>query len=98
MSGATAIVPPKAQCRILCLTSLGDHPSSVRGRPLGHPENQSGQPAPQQFRSQALDGEYIGLEQVGDGIWNILYYNTLLGRFDEPNKPITGAPALREKC
>ena len=52
----------------------------------------------QQFLSQALNGNYIGLEQVGDGIWNILFYHTLLGRFDEPNKRITGAPALREKC
>ena len=45
-----------------------------------------------------LNGQHIGLEQVGDGIWNILYYNTLLGRFDEPNKGITGAPALRGTC
>jgi hypothetical protein len=52
----------------------------------------------QQFLSQALNGHYIGLEQVNDGIWNILYYDTLLGRFDEPKKRITGAPALREKC
>ena len=52
----------------------------------------------QQFLSQALNGEHIGLEQVHDGIWNILYYDTLLGRFDEPNKRITGAPALRGKC
>jgi transposase InsO family protein len=52
----------------------------------------------QQFLSQALNGHYIGLEQVNDGIWNILYYDTLLGRFDEHHKRITGAPALREKC
>jgi hypothetical protein len=52
----------------------------------------------QQFLSQALNGHYIGLEQVSDGIWNILFYDTLLGRFDEPNKRITGAPAIREKC
>ncbi len=52
----------------------------------------------QQFLSQALKGEHVGLEQIDDGIWNILYYDTLLGRFDEPNKRITGAPALREKC
>jgi len=50
----------------------------------------------QQFLSQALNGEDVRPEQVGDGIWNILYYDTLLGRFDEPNKRITGAPALRE--
>ena len=51
----------------------------------------------QQFLSQALNGHYIGLEQVNDGIWNILYYDTLLGRFDEPNKRISGPPALRKK-
>ena len=37
----------------------------------------------QQFLSQALNGENIGLEEVADGLWNILYYDTLLGRFDE---------------
>ena len=52
----------------------------------------------QQFLSQALNGENIGLEEVQDAIWNILYYDTLLGRFDEQNKTITGAPSLRAKC
>jgi putative transposase len=52
----------------------------------------------QQFLSQALNGESIGLEEVADGIWNILYYDTLLGRFDQRAKRITGAPALRAKC
>jgi hypothetical protein len=37
-------------------------------------------------------------EQFADGIWNILYYDTLVRRFEEPKKRITGAPALREKC
>ena len=52
----------------------------------------------QRFLSQALAGQHIGLEQINDGIWNILFYNTLLGRFDEPKNNITGAPALRKKC
>ena len=52
----------------------------------------------QHFLSQALNGEDIGLEEVRDGIWNILYYDTLLGRFDERTKAISGAPALRGKC
>ena len=52
----------------------------------------------QQFLSQTLNGHYIGLEEVQDGIWNILYYDTLLGRFDQRNKAITGAPSLRGKC
>jgi transposase InsO family protein len=52
----------------------------------------------QQFLSQALNGEYVGLEEVQDGIWNIIYYDTLLGRFDEHTHTITGAPSLKKKC
>ena len=52
----------------------------------------------QRFLSQALAGQHIGLEQINDGIWNILFYDTLLRRFDEPKNNITGAPALRKKC
>lgn len=48
------------------------------------------------FLSQALKGENIGLEEVDDNLWNILYYNTLLGRFDERTKTITGAPSLKK--
>lgn len=47
------------------------------------------------FLSQALNGETIGLEEIQDGLWNILYYDTLLGRFEEHTKTITGAPSLR---
>lgn len=46
------------------------------------------------FLSQALAGEYIGLEETGNGIWNIVYYKTLLGRFDERNGRITGTTTL----
>lgn len=49
----------------------------------------------QLFLSQALNGETIGLEEIQDGLWNILYYDTLLGRFEEHTKTITGAPSLR---
>ena len=52
----------------------------------------------QHFLSQALNGESIGLEEVQEGVWNILYYDTLLGRFDEHTHTITGAPSLRGKC
>jgi len=52
----------------------------------------------QQFLSQALNGEHIGLEEVQDGVWNIIYYDTLLGRFSEHTHTITGAPSLKEKC
>lgn len=52
----------------------------------------------QHFLSQALNGEHIGLEQVQDDIWNIVYYDVLLGRFDQRTKTITGAPSLRGEC
>jgi hypothetical protein len=39
------------------------------------------------FLSNALADEYIGLEKVGDGCWNIEYYETLLGGIDEKNRP-----------
>jgi transposase InsO family protein len=52
----------------------------------------------QHFLSQALNGESIGLEEVRDGLWNLIYYDTLLGRFDEHTHTITGAPSLRGKC
>ncbi len=44
----------------------------------------------QPFLSHALGGEDIGLEEVGDGIWNIVYYTTLLGKIDERTARITG--------
>jgi hypothetical protein len=44
----------------------------------------------QPFLSQALNGQDIGLEEVGDGCWSIVYYDTLLGRIDERTGTITG--------
>lgn len=44
----------------------------------------------QPFLSHALQGQDIGLEEIGDGIWNIVYYRTLLGRIDERTGRITG--------
>jgi transposase InsO family protein len=44
----------------------------------------------QYFLSNALRGENIGLEEVDDDIWAIVYYNTLLGRIDLKNGIITG--------
>jgi hypothetical protein len=38
--------------------------------------------AQQPFLSQVLRGEDIAPE-VGDGLWNIVYYRTLLGKIDE---------------
>lgn len=34
------------------------------------------------FLSEVLAREYVGLEEVADGVWNIVYYRTVLGRFD----------------
>ncbi len=45
----------------------------------------------QMFLSQALKGDHIALEEIDDGLWNIIFYNTLLGRFDQATKTITGA-------
>ena len=52
----------------------------------------------QQFLSQALNDEMIGLEEVQDGEWNVIYDETLLGRFDERTRTITGAPSLKKDC
>ena len=46
--------------------------------------------AGQPFLSHALSGADIGLEEVGDGIWNIVYYSTLLGKIDERSLRMTG--------
>ena len=51
----------------------------------------------QQFLSQALNGEYVGLEEVEDGLWNIVYYDTLLGRYDERNDRLTGLERNKER-
>jgi transposase InsO family protein len=46
--------------------------------------------AQQPFLAKTLSGEEIGLEEVGDGIWNIVYYRTLLGKIDERSLRMTG--------
>ena len=50
------------------------------------------------FLSQALNGQHIGLEAIEDGIWNIIYYTTLLGRLDESTGKVTGASYRSGKC
>jgi putative transposase len=52
----------------------------------------------QLFISHALRGDYLGLEEIDDGLWNILYYNTLLGRLDQRSGRITGATFRSEEC
>jgi hypothetical protein len=46
--------------------------------------------------SNGLKGEDIGLEEVGDDVWNtayynIVYYNTVIGRIDIQRGKITGS-------
>jgi len=41
------------------------------------------------FVSHALEDADIGLEEVADGLWNLLYYRTVLGRLDERTGKIT---------
>jgi hypothetical protein len=35
------------------------------------------------FVSQALAHEWVGLEEVADGVWSLCFYDRLLARFDE---------------
>ena len=49
------------------------------------------------FISHALKGDNIGLEAIDDGLWNILYYNTLLGRLSERSGN-SGASFRSDEC
>jgi hypothetical protein len=40
------------------------------------------------FIANALKQNYVGLEEVADGIWSIFLGNVLLGRIDERNMRI----------
>ncbi len=42
------------------------------------------------FLSTALRDESIGLEHVDDGIWNVIYYTTLLAKFSERSGELIG--------
>jgi hypothetical protein len=35
------------------------------------------------FTSHSLEGEWVGLEEIDDGIWSLYYGPVLLARFDE---------------
>ena len=50
------------------------------------------------FISHALKGDYLGLEAIDDGVWNIIYYETLLGRLSEKTGKVTGASFRSEGC
>lgn len=40
------------------------------------------------FLSSVLAGEYVALEEVDDGIWNVLFFDRLIGKLDERNRRI----------
>ena len=44
----------------------------------------------QLFVSDTLMEEDIALEEVNDGVWSILFYDTLIARMDERNLRISG--------
>jgi hypothetical protein len=45
----------------------------------------------QLFISQVLGHQWIALEEIVDGIWNIFYYDVLLARIDERDFKIKAA-------
>jgi len=46
---------------------------------------------PQLFLTTVLSGQDVAFDAIDEGIWNIVYYRTLLGRLDERTGIITGA-------
>lgn len=42
------------------------------------------------FISEVLAGEYVGLEEVEDGVWSVCFYDVLLGRFHEREWQLRG--------
>ena len=54
--------------------------------------------AQHRFPSQAIKGDHIGLEPIDDGLWTIVYYNTLLGRLSERTGKISGASFRSDEC
>lgn len=42
------------------------------------------------FTSKTLGGEYVGLEEIDDGIWSVYYGSVLLARFDEREMKLYG--------
>ncbi len=42
------------------------------------------------FSGNPVHDEYIGLEEIGDGLWNIVFYRTLIGWVDERTRGIAG--------
>ena len=51
----------------------------------------------QVFLSHSLADDDIALEEVDDGLWTILFYQSLIGRFDQRTGIITGADFRHSK-
>ena len=65
----------------------------VGGRPPNERELEEQHQEAERSEAQAWLGDAggpVALEEVDDGIWNIVYYNTLLGKIDERTLLITG--------
>jgi putative transposase len=43
------------------------------------------------FLSEVLRGEDVALEEIGDACWNVVYYTTLLARWDGRTRRLTSA-------
>ena len=75
---------------LLWVPSLDDSPVASAPEYPGHFElrrvsNAGSSSSDARHSSSAThsSSEYIGLEAVDDGVWNIIYYKTLLGRLNE---------------
>ena len=42
------------------------------------------------FVSQTIAHEYVGFEEVGDGVWSLYFYDRLLARLDERDFKLRG--------
>lgn len=69
------IVPPSYPGHFLVRRVRADGSMKMRGQAV--------------FLSEVLHGQLVGLEEITDGIWNIVYYRTVLGRFDARTRTIT---------
>lgn len=41
------------------------------------------------FVSECLSGEYVGLEEIDNGIWSVHFAAMELGRYDEETQKLT---------
>ncbi|MFT7578683.1 MAG: hypothetical protein ACI9MR_000341, partial [Myxococcota bacterium] len=51
------------------------------------------------FRSHpALQGEFVGLEEVDHGLWDVYFATSMVGRFDESTMSIRGPVRRNTSC